>query len=292
MKHLPACSRLSALLALGLLGTSAAVAQKGELYGITFFNNELIKVDAATGSGSLVASLSEPISPYGIAFRGSDLYTFDANADRIRGVNRTTGSLAGSFDIGVGDLLGEGDLAFRADGMGFLSSALTPDFDIANDLFRFDLNTGTSVRLGTTDVTIDAMAFWDNTLYAIGQEANATLYTVDQETAALTAVGLLGLELSSPFSGLTFGADGSLFGAINDRLYSIDRLSGVAIQLDPDVLDIGYASVSGLAYAPATPSAVPDAGSYEFAFGASLLLGIGRILRRRKSKSASLMSSS
>ncbi len=284
MKPIYSCLRPVALLALGLLGASAALAQKSDLYGVTFFGNELIKIDASTGAGSLVATFSEPISPYGIAFKGSQLYTFDATMDRIREINPSTGSLMGSFDIGVGDLLGEGDLTFRADGMGFLSSALTPAFEISNDLFRFDLTTNTSVRIGTTDVTLDGMAFWDNTLYAVGQEANAMLYIVNQQTAGLTAVGLLGLELSSPFAGLAFGADGNLFGAINDRLYSINRLSGVATQVNADVLDFGFASVAGLAFAPGKTSAVPEPGTYEFVLGAALLMG--HFLRQKKKSTA------
>ena len=272
MKPISSPLRLGALLALGLLGAVAARAQTSVLYGVTFFNNELVTVDPSTGTGSLVTVLSEPLSPYGLAFLGERLYTFDSDSDRIREINRTTGLVSGSIDISVGDLIGEGDIAFRADGMGFLSSALTPEFEIANDLFRFDLNTGTSVRIGTTDLVLDGLAFSNNTLYAIGQESAATLYIVDQQTGALTPVGLLGLAMNSPFGALTAGPNGFLYGSVDDRLYAISPVTGLASELSVDVLDIGFGSVSGLAFAPAGITPVPEPSTYGLMGVAALLI--------------------
>lgn len=272
------------MLSLGLLGAGLAPAQTTVLYGVTFFNNELITLDRTTGTGTLVAQLSEPVSPYGLGFRGTQLYTFDSDTDRIRQINPATGQVAGSINIGVGDLIGEGDLTFRADGMGFLSSALTADFEIANDLFRFDLNTGTSVRLGTTDVVLDGMVFIGNTLYAIGQEAEASLYIVNQSNAALTLVGSLGVAMNSPFGGLALGSGGLLLGAINDRLYSISPVTGLASELSADVLDTGFGSLSGLASAPLpggiTP--VPEPSTYGLMGAAGLMLVMA--IRRRRTR--------
>lgn len=288
MKNTSSWLRASSILLLALTGTGSLLADQPVLYGVSFFNNELIKINSVDGSGSLLATLSEPVSPYGIAFRGDRLYTFDAGSDRIREINKDTGFVSGSFDVGVGDLVGEGDLAFRSDGIGFLSSALTPDFKVANDLFRFDLTTGTSVRVGTTDVVLDGMVFSGNTLYGIGQEADAKLYIVDQNTAALTMVGSLGVVNNSPFAALTISSNGALFGAINDQLYSIDKLTGTASALDPTVLDIGYGSVSGLAFSSPASSNVPEPATYELQFAAVLLLG--HFVRRKwmQSKASSL----
>ncbi|HEY4249343.1 MAG TPA: PEP-CTERM sorting domain-containing protein [Lacunisphaera sp.] len=273
--------RAGAVVALGLVGAGTAWAQASTLYGITFFDNQLIKIDPATGSGSLVASLSDSVSPYGVGFLGQKLYTFDSGTDSIREINRSTGAVSSSINIGVSNILGEGDLAFRSDGIGFLSSALTSDFNVANDLYKFDLTSGTSMRIGTTDVVLDGMVFVGNKLYAIGQEADATLYLVDQNTAALTAVGSLGIQNNSPFAALTVDASGQLFGAINDRLYSIDKTTGLASELNADVLDTGYGSVSGLAFSPASPlSAVPEPSTYGIV-GAGMLMLVSYVRKKR-----------
>jgi hypothetical protein len=286
MKFSTTLLRTGAVVALGLIGAGTALAQHSTLYGITFFDNQLIKIDPTTGSGSLVAPLSDSISPYGIGFLGQKLYTFDSGTDGIREINRSTGAVSNPINIGVSNILGEGDLTFRSDGIGFLSSALTSDFNVANDLYKFDLKSGTSTRIGTTDVVLDGMVFSDNKLYAIGQEANATLYLVNQDTAALTAVGSLGIQNNSPFAALTVDANGQLFGAINDRLYSIDKTTGLASQLNADVLDTGYASVSGLAFSPGSPpSPVPEPATYGLA-GAGMLMLVGFMRRKRSETKA------
>ena len=148
---------------------------------------------------------------------------------------------------------------------------------------------GTSLRIGTTDVVLDGMVFSDNKLYAIGQEANATLYIVNQDTAALTSIGSLGIQNNSPFAALTVDANGQLFGAINDRLYSIDKTTGLASELNANVLDTGYASVSGLAFSPGSPmSPVPEPSTYGWA-GAGMLLLVGFVRRKRaQTKTASV----
>lgn len=233
------------------------------LYGLTFFDNQLLSINATTGEGSLIANLSLSVNGYGLAFRGTNLYTFDPNVDAIRQINLSTGAVGAPISIGVGNLTGEGDLAFRSDGIGFLSSALSPSFSPSNDLFRFDLATGTSVRLGTTSVVIDAMAFMGNTLYAIGQEGSPSLYTVNQTNGALAMVGSLGLNLGSPFSALTLGTNGLLYAALDDRLYRINQTTGLATAVSATIPDMGYGSVSGLA-APAAVivTAVPEPSTY------------------------------
>ncbi len=60
-----------------LLGLIPAIAQASEiLYGITF-NHELITIDPTTGAGTLVGPLNPLLQPFGLAVRGSELYTFD-----------------------------------------------------------------------------------------------------------------------------------------------------------------------------------------------------------------------
>lgn len=263
-------SRLLSSFALAGSFTVAPVASAGTLYGLTFFDNQLITIDSNTGVGSLVGSLGESVNGYGLAFRGNELLTFDPNQDVFRAINPSTGSLGASHAIGVGNLVGEGDLAFRSDGIGFLSSALTPDFSPANDLFRIDIAAGTSERIGTTDLVIDGMVFSNDVLYAIGQSGAPSLYTVDQDTAAFTLVGSLGIEMGSPFSALAVDSMNNLFAAVDDRLYQIDSMTGMATVVDPTVMDVGFNSISGLAFAPERGGeAVPDSSA------SALLVAVG-----------------
>ncbi len=216
------------------------------------------------------------MSPYGLATRFDRLYTFDQNADRIHELNLSTGGILQTIDIGVGDLLGEGDLAFRSDGAGFLASALNPaTFTTSNDLFRFDIATGTSTRIGSTSVTLDGLAFGaGDVLYGLGQ-SDANLYVIDQTTAATTLVGNLGITKGSPFAGLTFGPNGTLYAAVDDRLFTVNTMTGAATPVNRDVTSTGFSSVSGVAFAP-----IPEPSSV-------LLFGLGTTtgllaLRRRK----------
>ncbi len=232
------------------------------LFGITLFGNQLVSVDASTGVGRVVGSLGEAANPYGIATRNGRLYTFDQLTNSIREINKISGELTRDINIGTTGLKGEGDLTFRpADGVGFLVSALDSNNVPTNDFYMFTIddttNVGTSVRLGTTGVPIDGLAFDANgTLYGIGQ-ADSTLYTINQTTGQATAVGSLGIDVKSPVAGMTFGPatsgspNGDLYAAINDRLYRINTATGAATPVSTTVLNFNpyISSVSGLAFA-------------------------------------------
>lgn len=274
MKSILSQLRSACLTLIGLVGLAASI-QAQTFYGLSFYDNQVITIDSS-GTGSLNGTLGDNVNGYGLAYRGNQLLTFDPNIDRIREINPITAQLGASYNIGVGDLLGEGDLAFRSDGVGFLASALAPDFTPTNDLFRFDITTGTSMRIGSTNVTLTGLTFVGNTLYGLGKEADPSLYIVDQTNASLTAVGLLGISEGSPFGALTTGDNGQLYGVVDDRLYTIDAMSGHASIVSPDVLDLGFSSVSGLAFAP-----VPEPATYAMV-GGFLLVGI--VLRRRFSQ--------
>ncbi|MFO1500631.1 MAG: hypothetical protein U1G07_19985 [Verrucomicrobiota bacterium] len=243
-----------------LFSASGVDCIAGTIYGITFFGNELISIDQSTGSGALVGSLGATVSAFGIAERGGVLYTFNPNTSQIQSIDPATGLAGPGFNIGVGGVKGEGDLAFRADGAGFLAAAFDANLNPVNDLYRFDLASGTSVRLGTTGITIDGLVFDGAMLYALGQ-GEGKLFSVDPSTGATTSIGSLGVDQNSPVAGLTLANDGSLLGAIDDRLYRIDKTTGAASPVDPSILDIGFSSVSGLAAGSPTGSSVPDGGS-------------------------------
>jgi hypothetical protein len=250
-----------ALVLLGGLSVQAQIAGQ-QLYGITYFANSLISVDPTMGDGTLVGSFSNTVSGYGIASRYGRLYTFNPNTQQIVEINPATGTLENSINIGVTNLQGEGDLAFRNDGTGFLVSALHTDGSIANDLYSFDVVAGTAQRIATTSGAIDALAFdSNNTLYALGQD-DTNLYTMNPNTGVMSVVGPLGVALSSPFAGMTFGPDGNLYAAINDQLYTINKTTGAASVVSTNVLDFGFSSVSGLAFAlPNAPLTLAQEGN-------------------------------
>ncbi|MFO1500630.1 MAG: hypothetical protein U1G07_19980 [Verrucomicrobiota bacterium] len=243
MKNLPL------MIAAGLLTLSGPRSEAQSLYGTTFFGNELISIDPTTGAGTLIGSLGATVSPFGVANRLGLLYTFNPNSSQIQSISAANGQAGASFAIGVPAVKGEGDLAFRNDGVGFLAASLDENLNPANSLYQFDITAGTSIRIGSTGVPLDGLAFVGGTLYAIGQ-GEGKLFRVDTSTAALTEIGSLGLDQNSPVAGLAAAPDGSLLGAIDDRLVRIDTTTGLATPVDATTLDIGFSSVSGLAFAP------------------------------------------
>lgn len=166
-----------------------------------------------------------------------------------------------SRSIGVTNLAGEGDLVISGTGVGFLASAFDSDGNPTHPLYKFDPTAGTSVKLSDTSVALDGLALdpnTPNTLYALGQgdsgradpsTVDTELYRVDQTTGILTPVGPIGVPQNSPIAGLTFSPDGTLYAAIDDKLYTINTATGAATIVDAATPDFSYSSVSGLAFA-------------------------------------------
>lgn len=249
------------------------------LYGVTFdgeiVGNELVTMDPATGVSTRVGFLGESARVYGIAARpnvatslvsaGDKLYVFDQVENRLRRVNKRTGKFDRTIDIGVTDLRGEGDLAFRkSDGVGFLVSVFNGknDNEPKNDFFTFTISDdGTvgspAIRLGSTGVVIDALAFDANdTLYGLGE---GVLYTIDTTSGAATEVGSIGIPQNSPIAGIAFtppsqtAPDGELYGSIDGQLYLINTSTGAATPVTETDQGFGFSSICGLTFA-ATPA--------------------------------------
>jgi hypothetical protein len=102
-----------------LCTASLRVSAAPVLFGITF-DETLIRIDTASGAGTLVGNLSSRMEAFGLGTRNNRLYTFDQNADLVRELSPTDGSTLNSYDVGI-STFGEGGLAFRADGIGFLA---------------------------------------------------------------------------------------------------------------------------------------------------------------------------
>lgn len=267
------------LAALALATATTTSLRADYLAGITYLGNQLVRVDPTTGAGTLIGGLGANVAGFGLAQRGSALYTYDSISSAVRQVNLATGQASTAISVGIGPILGQGGLAFRADGMGFLSSALNPStLNVENNLYRFDIATGTSTLVGRSGSTLAGLAFLGGTLYGVGKNDD-TLYTVNQATAALTAVGFLTAMAGSPIQSLTAGPGGQLFGTFDDRLFRIDPLTGLATAVNPDPgSDVGFSSISGLAYI-STAAAVPEPGSALLL--AASLVGIAVLGRRR-----------
>lgn len=253
---------------------SAAHLAGLSLFGVTAVGNELVTINPLTGAATVVGPLGDTIFATGLGVRDGRLYAFDQVNDRLREINKVSGALISSIDIGVGNLTGEGALTFRAsDGVGFLASPLNANNEPVNDFFMFtiapDGTTGTSVRVGSTGVAIDAMAFnSQGTLFALGQ-SDSTLYTIDPSTGATTPVGPLvdstgaTLAMNSPISGMSIGRPNpeqnnneEIYASIDDELYIINPTNGRA-RIAPNAESAGIinfgpfiSSVSGLAFAP------------------------------------------
>lgn len=253
---------LAAIAFLLSCAVSPAETVEGQtLFGITFASNQLVRINLFSGEATIIGSSGVASYPYGIATRNDRLYTFDQTNDTIREINKISGGFRRTIELGVTGLKGEGDLAFRpSDGVGFLTSSLNADNEPTNDFYQViiddNADTGTAVRLGSTGIPIDALAFdGAGTLYGIGQ-ASATLYTINQLTGTATAVGSLGVAMNSPVAGMTFAPsssdfpNGQLLAAIDDRLYQIDTATGTATPASSSVINFGpfVSSVSGLAF--------------------------------------------
>lgn len=232
----------------GLAYAPAILNSGDQLFGLTFFGNELISVNLTNGLGIGVSTIGDMTMPFGLANRFGKLYTFSAETDDILEIDAGTGATLSRVNVGLPNLQGEGDMAFRSDGVGFVASALDANGNPNGGLYMFDLLAKTSSRLGTTTVAIDALAFDENdVLYALGQ-GEGMLYTVNLQNGMMSPIGGLGVAQNSPFAALTFGPGGVLYAAIDDRLYSVDKSTGRAAFVDPSVLDLNFSSVAGLAF--------------------------------------------
>ena len=90
-----ACAAVAILFTL-----AAGSARADQLFGITR-NNQLITIDPATAVGTLVGNLSTNMIPPGLAFRGTKLYTYDQNAQKLQQLDPATAATLATIDLGI-----------------------------------------------------------------------------------------------------------------------------------------------------------------------------------------------
>ncbi|MHC4642535.1 MAG: DUF7901 domain-containing protein [Planctomycetota bacterium] len=226
------------------INPSAPSTQSYKLYATTFQAiDQLLSINPTTGAGSLIGNMST-LSPFGLSDRGTELYTFDKASDgnSIVRLDPTTGNTMYRIDINPQNITGEGALAFRSDGTGFLASCSN---DYGN-LWSFDITVPISTHIGGFQPSMDGLDFSPGgVLYGLEQgtlSPTYKLYTIDQTTATPTLVGDTGVSTNGGVAGLTFAPDGTLFAAMNDELYTLNPLTGAATLVGP----IGFSGISGL----------------------------------------------
>ena len=176
--------RLINLAIAALLATCwPAASRADQIFGVTLLDNQLISIDPTTGNGTLIGPLSSHMNPFGLADVNGSFYTFDSNADVITKLDPATGATLAKYNIGVGPVLGQGGLAFQSSTVGFLTSALDPTtLNPVNNLYRFDIASGSSSLIAQTTDTLEAISFGPGgVLYAMGK-LDGTLYTVNPTT--------------------------------------------------------------------------------------------------------------
>jgi len=242
----PACVLLA------FLGLAAAPALGQTLYAITGQTNQLITINTATGAGTLVGVIPIPGIQVGLGFRGANLYSWDETALRLRQLDPATAAIISTIDIGS-NAFGEGDVTFRADGIGFIAGVSAPP-----RLYRFDISVPSSLLVGVLNPSMDGLAFnAAGVLFGL-KEGGDQLYTIDPATAATTLVGNTGVAVNANGNGgLAFDASGNLFAALADgggspsSLYRIDPATGTATLIGP----IGFNGVTGLSFQAAALAA-------------------------------------
>lgn len=224
------------------------------LYGVTF-HEELIVINPYTGSGTLIGYLDSNMNAIGLAKSDGRFYTFDQEADVIRELNIATGHTIDNIDIGLGEFVGEGAIAIRSDGVGFIMGAYGWQGSEGRHLWSFDVTVPSSTYIVTDNIIgIEGLDFdSEDTLYAlsqsiqeIGEVEKVKLYTIDQLTGATTLVGSTGIIQNISLGGLAFGVDNTLYAVLDGVLYTLNKTTGAATFIG----DTGFSLVSGLTAYP------------------------------------------
>jgi hypothetical protein len=226
------------------------------LYGITFSNSQLIRIDSNTAVSTLVGTVNETFGSELAAFGGA-LYSFDQSGNGTfrqidpSNASTITSTVAGTF------IPGEGGMSFRSDGKAFLSGSEGS----SGHLWECDVTVSNGcTNVAALQISMDGLAFSStNVLYGLSQSpvgtAQPSLFTINTGTGAETLIGATGVN-GVNLAGLTFDSSGRLLAAIDSSLYSINLGTGAATLIG----DTGFSGIAGLTELQGT-TAVPEPGT-------------------------------
>jgi hypothetical protein len=235
-----------------VVGLCIPSAQAFEFLAVSFDTGVVSRIDALTGSGTVIAP-----SGFGSlnALAASPAGTFySVSGSRLVAIDPWTG--AGSLMTTLAFSSGGTDvraLAFSPAGAMFaindggnISGVPQPDL-----LYQIDPLTGQTALVGTTglrglqglDFSPTGTLFWWD--IGGGPDSGLGLVRIDPLTGLVTDVNPSIGGLASQVQTLAFGPDGLLYGA-RDALYTVDRESGALTLIGSG----GYEDVRGLAVVP------------------------------------------
>lgn len=251
---------------------SAAPAAAGSILWISDSGGNLVTVDVATGSATVignsrVALTDIAFSPagelYGLAF--ADLYRVDT----------TTAAVTFVGDVGFSG----NALVFGADGTLYGASSVTAN------LYTIDPTTGASTFIGNTGgASSGDLAFVGDALYLAANTSPAdTLRRIDLGPPVTNAlVGPLGFD---NVYGMARADDGVLYGVSADDIFAIDLATGAGT-LSTSYSYAGQGDAYGTTFLLETkPPVIPGGPSVPEPATWAMLIGgfamAGTVLRRR-----------
>jgi hypothetical protein len=236
------------LAAAAIAGASGTASAQAVLYGVGA-NGDLIRIDPATGAGTLIGNS-------GVGANGATednaghILSGGGNADQIISIDPATG--AGSVFLNT---------TGRPLGYGIRGMAVTPanvlyvvmsqaDTTAIDTLATIDLVSGAYTVIGPTGRTdIQALASSPaGVLYAVGTNLGGRLYQIDATTGAAAVVG--GGSFGGDDQALEFLPDGTAY-ACRANLRSVDPATGQTTLVGAT----GFADIRGMAMLNAAPPA-------------------------------------
>ncbi|MEJ2422949.1 MAG: putative Ig domain-containing protein [Candidatus Thiodiazotropha sp.] len=184
----------------------------------------IYQIDLLTGQTNAIGSIPRSgfFSPSGVAISPMGvMFLVESVSDILYTVNIHTGlsKQIGSLNMDAGKV----GLSFDDAGTLWMVSSDA-------NLYSIDTDSGSATLKGYLGVSsLDSLAWDGQDLYAIASSGVNSVYRIDRESASATAVGdLLNVDLSEQ-SGLTFQANGTLWGIeSNGTIFTIDRATGEA----------------------------------------------------------------
>jgi hypothetical protein len=238
-------SRWAALAAVWMIAGRADAA--GTLYGAGP-SGFLIRIDVATGEGTLVATLPALCPLGGNAVTEIEYSNFSRRAfAQCGGPNFAGFEFGPDTGGGLAPAIPNGSTftGLEAIGSQWYGASITEPVG-PSTLYTLDPFTGSSTPIGPTGVDrpLSGIAYdrETGTVYAISAAGPSSLYTLDLTTGAATLVGDTGIVAGS----LEVGPDGRLYAGSGGNeagsLYVVDPLTGVATLVG----STGFGTLSGL----------------------------------------------